>query len=201
VREILPLRIAADLGATQIFAIGASAPGIRLLDEPTFARRSIIDIAARCQVEIALDEILRDETHAEREAAQARTVVGTRQVVRPGLGGGPGVIVNLPTTSRVSVTLIEPRINLHDIMTVNPDFITINMAYGYMCAADVVTNQRTDRAGTAEDIVTMFLALKAEERSAMPNAGNVTAFRRILQDNLQARGALGLAIPPGSSGW
>ena len=36
------------------------------------------------------------------------------------------------------ITVIQPRVDVHDILTIHPGLIRIQMAYGYMCAADAL---------------------------------------------------------------
>ena len=43
------------------------------------------------------------------------------------------------TEKRQKVWVVSPRVEVHDTLTIDPGLIDINIAYGYMCTADVVT--------------------------------------------------------------
>lgn len=43
--------------------------------------------------------------------------------------------------NNVTATFIQPRVDIHDSFTVYPAFVRNRMAYGYMCAADVINPQ------------------------------------------------------------
>src|SRR5262249_42142361 len=70
------------------------------------------DIAERCVADILLWEI--QERHLEAAKFQARQ-------------------------QNKRVWVVTPRINVHDTLTIDPGLIDINMGYGYMRAADVLS--------------------------------------------------------------
>ncbi|MCI0397327.1 MAG: patatin-like phospholipase family protein [Chloroflexi bacterium] len=72
-----------------------------------FDKSTMFEILARSMVEIVLDEGQFNETHPA--------------------GGWGGQ----------DVKIIQPRIDIHDSLTIDPGLIRISMAYGYMRAADV----------------------------------------------------------------
>jgi predicted acylesterase/phospholipase RssA len=111
VRWILPLQAAVDMDAEFVVAVNASPAGV-----PPARRRyqgaHILDIAERSVLDILLWEI--QERHIEAVRAQA-------------------------VQRRQKVWIVTPRVDVHDTLTIDPGLIDINIAYGYMCAADVTT--------------------------------------------------------------
>jgi predicted acylesterase/phospholipase RssA len=121
VREIVPIQVALDAGATEVYAIAASRVGVNpdgdylspTFDEPRgLLDPVLVDLVERT-VDLFLDEILLTDAEPRR--------------------GWPEQIV-----------VIEPSLDpeLHDIMTIEPGLIDIAMAYGYMRAWDVLEGDR-----------------------------------------------------------
>jgi len=109
VRESVPIQAALDLGANTVYAVAASP--VDLVPSGPFP--TAISVVGHSLIEIALNEIQRNETHP------------------PGGWGGRTVHVIQPT---LSAELPEP---VHDNLTIDPGLISIAIDYGYMRAADV----------------------------------------------------------------
>ena len=125
VREVLPLQVALDLGADTVYAIQASkeAPDRK----GPYAGRSMLEIAERSLVDLAIGEIARDDA-------------------RLGVDGAGR-----------SITLIQPTVDLHDATTIDPGLISIGMAYGFMLAADVVASlSSSDRSWQLADEIALL---------------------------------------------
>ncbi|MGE5662001.1 MAG: patatin-like phospholipase family protein, partial [Ignavibacteriales bacterium] len=107
VREVVPIRIAIDAGATEVIAVVASAPPVDALRPPVnFDDKSWLDIAFR-----ALDmygvETLQNDTFP--------------------VGGWK---------AGVEVKIIRPGVEVHGAQVVGQSLIRINSCYGYMSAFD-----------------------------------------------------------------
>ncbi|MBH5320261.1 patatin-like phospholipase family protein [Paenibacillus sp. GSMTC-2017] len=125
VREIVPIQAAIQAGATEIFAVMASDnsmdPPRGILSGniiPSFdvGVANLIDVATRATSDIMSNEIAQNE-------------------IEP-------YIVNV--NSNVNVTIIQPELDIHDIMTIDPGLIDIRMAYGYMRADDTYQAKQAD---------------------------------------------------------
>jgi NTE family protein len=124
------------------------------------------------------------------------------------------------------VDIIEPRIDIHTTFTVYPAFVRNRMAYGWMCAADVIDPPAGQAAATrvreiADRIAVLRYGVARLECwvSGMPlpptmitlNRPTVNEVPRILEavralkDEIRTlvaeRAGLGGAIPSGSSDW
>src|SRR5215208_5607303 len=113
VREVIPIQAALDAGANEVFAVVASATGVPPATtfpdhKPlnSFENSNILDIAQRVAMDIMPDETSVNETDPP------------------------------PTGWGAAVTVIQPKVDIHDIMTIDPGLIRINIAYGYMRADD-----------------------------------------------------------------
>ncbi|RSN60576.1 hypothetical protein DMH01_14845 [Amycolatopsis sp. WAC 04182] len=131
IREILPVQIAVDLGADQVYAISASA--LSVVEQPpgTYATAGLADVVSRSVMSLVLNETNIDDLQ-----------------VRSG-SGAP-----LP-----SVTVIAPDLEIHDMTTIDPGLVQINKDYGWMRAADVLDGVAADSARwrSATDIAAVRL--------------------------------------------
>jgi NTE family protein len=121
VREVIPIQAALEAGANEVFAVVASATGVPPATtfpdhKPlnSFENSNMLDIAQR----VAMD-IMPDET-------------SVNEIDPPPTGWG------------AAVTVIQPKFDIHDIMTIDPGLIRINIAYGYMRADDVLQAKSRD---------------------------------------------------------
>jgi predicted patatin/cPLA2 family phospholipase len=69
--------------------------------------------------------------------------------------------INPPRGWGVPVTVIQPTIDVHDIMTIDPGLIRISIAYGYMRAADIVEGSR-QQAARSSRLSEMITELRRE---------------------------------------
>ena len=113
IRWTLPLLTAIDLDPERIVAVSTSPATIPPPAQGfEYRNASILDIAERSVLGLQLFETQDQHVRAARlEAAQRRQ----------------------------QVWVIFPRFVVHDGFTVDPGLIDINIAYGHMCAADVLT--------------------------------------------------------------
>ena len=113
IRWTLPLLTAIDLDPDRIVAVSTSPatmpPAAHGVE---YRNSSILDIAERSVLGLQLFETQDQHVHAARLEAANR---------------------------RQQVWVIFPRFVVHDGFTVDPGLIDINIAYGHMCAADVLT--------------------------------------------------------------
>ncbi|MDR7078765.1 putative acylesterase/phospholipase RssA [Neobacillus niacini] len=116
VREIVPIQVAIQSGATDVYAILASDSKVdsarsvatgKLLSSFNVGAANILDVASRAANDIMTDETVLNE-------------------IDPPRGWG------------VNVTIIQPNFDIHDIMTIDPGLIDIRMAHGYMRADDTL---------------------------------------------------------------
>ena len=121
VREVIPIQAALDAGANEVFAVVASATGVPPATTFTghkplnsFENSNILDIVQRVAMDIMPDETSVNETDPP------------------------------PTGWGLAVTVIQPKVDIHDIMTIDPGLIRINMAHGYMRADDVLQAKSRD---------------------------------------------------------
>lgn len=193
IREMLPVQAAVDLGATQVYAIACSERSVgtsRSFDDST-----LTDIASRSMMDIALNEIQRNDAEPPR-----------------GWGG--------------DFMLIQPTLNIHDTLAVDPGMISISMAYGYMRAFDVIegstdTKRCEDLSRTSDEITSLRLNIWKMEHLANGEPGlgerisihgirpmpdhllRVRSLKRDLRILVDKRRQLGgtTAIPPGAEAW
>jgi predicted acylesterase/phospholipase RssA len=111
VRWVLPLKAALAFNFDLIVAVNASPPGVWPA-AVYFANANMLDIAERTVMDILLWEV--QERHLEAVKLEA-----------------------LQQKKRVWV--VTPRVNVHDTLTIDPGLIDINIGYGYMRAADVLS--------------------------------------------------------------
>jgi predicted acylesterase/phospholipase RssA len=129
VREVVPVRAAIHLGATEVIAIVASTQNL-----PRAGYKGSQNFAA-----IMLSSL---------------TDITLKEVVADDLSGrGVG---------DVKVTSIIPGFNVHDTAVVNPGLIDINMAYGYMRAADVVSALSEDARHAAMQLSDAVARIRTE---------------------------------------
>ena len=108
VRELLPVQIAVDLGATEIYALSAGRMDVARAG--SFTRAGMFDILARSVEDLLLSEIGEGDLRVDPTTA----------------GGGR------------TVHVIAPDVEIHGVTTIDPGLIQINRDYGYMRAADVL---------------------------------------------------------------
>ena len=136
-REIAPVQAAIDAGATEIYAICASATGTKpdaRFTSPAYERSRqaaaprMVDLLMRT-IDVFLDEIFIADIEPRRSWPEQ------------------GVFIIAPT--------LDPE--LHDLMTIEPGLIDIAGAYGYMRAWDAVVgatrDDGADLAGLTDQIV------------------------------------------------
>lgn len=68
---------------------------------------------------------------------------------------------NPPRGWGIPVTIIQPTVNVHDTMTIDPGLIRISMAYGYMVAADSVEGSR-EHLARSRNLADMITRLRKE---------------------------------------
>ena len=193
---MLPVQAAVDLGATQVYAITCSEPGVGT--SRSFDNSTLTDIASRAMMDIALNELQRNNAN-------------------PPHGWG------------VEFRLIQPTLNIHNTLAVDPGMISISMAYGYMRAFDVIKGrndaQRSeDLRRLSDDITRMRLNIWKMEHLANGKPGpgkrlyipgikppvpgpdhllNVRSLKQNLRVLVDERRQLGgiTALPPGAEAW
>lgn len=126
IRWTLPLLTAIDLDPDRIVAVSTS-PASMPAPAQGFEYRSasILDIAERSVLGLQLFETQDQHVHAARLEAEKR---------------------------RQQVWVVFPRYVVHDGFTVDPGLIDINIAYGHMCAADVLTAFPFPTLEVADDV-------------------------------------------------
>ena len=142
----------------------------------SFDHSNISDITKRAAADIMPDEIQRNETHPD------------------GLGW--------PST----VTVIQPRIDLHDGLTIHPGLISLAIDYGWMCASDAVgeTADLPLRAQVTDHLSLLRKQIVEREEGALSRAGTWFHFRgmkRRLAQLVSLRLAAGGPIPTGTNWW
>ena len=143
----------------------------------SFDSLNVLDITKRVAADIMPDETQHNETN-------------------PDGAGWPG-----------SVTLIQPRVETYDGLTIHPGLISLAIDYGWMCARDVV-GTTTDR-NLCEQVTDRLLLLRKrildiEEKGGGSSAGPWFRFRgmkRLVAKLATLRMALGGSIPAGSDWW
>jgi predicted acylesterase/phospholipase RssA len=110
IRWQTPVQTALDLGADTIVAINTSVYGEQWAG--SFATANLVDIAYRAVFGLELWETQEGHYRAAH-----------RQV----------------NDEAKQLWMVNPRVEVHDIIDVDPGLIDINIAYGYMCTADVMT--------------------------------------------------------------
>jgi hypothetical protein len=132
VRDPVPIDAAVTAGATEVFAVAASASVHRA---DSFDTANLLGITARAVMEIMTDETVRNE-------------------------------LNPPSPWSVPITIIRPTVDLHDITEIDPGFISITMAYGYMRAFDVVNKRSPTDCVDTDEIVLLRKAIWELEQRA-----------------------------------
>lgn len=75
-------------------------------------------------------------------------------------------------------TVIAPRIDVHDLVTIDPGLVAISIDHGFLRARDVVTNASERRQRLTEEIVeTRKRAWEAEEAAFARDGGDLDAVR------------------------
>lgn len=192
VREIVPVQVAVDMGADQIYVISASA--LTVVEQPpgAYATAGLADVVGRSVMSLVLNEVNLDDLH-----------------VRPGNGAPPP-----------SMAVIAPDTEIHDMTTIDPGLIQINKDYGWMRAADVLdgVTPGSARWSSATDIATVRLDTWRNENRLYghedptrlyegtqppypPAQELVVAGRARLAQLLSARRASGGPTPQGVDRW
>jgi NTE family protein len=180
IRSVLPIEAAVGLGATRIFAITDSKRGLERLPAGSFDASSLVDIAGRSLMGIAIDEILEDAT----VFAQGHNV--DLKVIEATFDG------------------------VNDSITIHPGLILINMSYGYMRASDISTPTpvRPDRSFQLSDDITKLRRLlfdferRVNDRGSPDQALSVPMLRwakGLLSLLITERSRLGAATPTNAS--
>ncbi len=181
VREVLPIRAAVELGATQILGVEASAP-ISPLSRPLGqGSPKLLDIATRAVMDILIDEVTHNEIHP--------------------VGKGWGV----------PLRVIQPRFDVHDPTTIDPALIRITMDYGFMRAADEYDAQRnlphlTRLTQLADDITRLRMDIHRRENLTyeLPHKEHILELRErkwMLKALADERHYLGGALPDHYRDW
>jgi predicted acylesterase/phospholipase RssA len=100
-----------------------------------------------------------------------------------------------------AVTLIQPELDVHDGLTVDPGLIAIAIDYGYMRAADVVRRSDADESRLTSDIVELRRDIWAIQGTvgAPENGGDLARLRHQLRDLVAAKDAA--LLPDGAARW
>jgi predicted acylesterase/phospholipase RssA len=183
VREILPLKAAADLGADTIYGIAGSKSGIGY--KPVFDKSSLIEIVARSVTEIAINEVALNETH-------------------PDIGwGGRTVRIIQPTFDLHDVTTIDPgliRISMGygymraaDIVE-SADDLARQAAFP---SSDTITRLRHQNY-VQEDA---YFKVTPESAEGLRLRDELRARKTALRNQVRARLVRGLSVPPFGERW
>lgn len=125
-RDILPLKAALDLGAARVIAVQASPPK---LDSPT----------------------LENPAPQPKSYAGATVItIGARALIDVPLDEILHNELTPPANWSGNYNLVAPTIGIHEMLTIDPGLIRINMDYGYMRAADILDGI-DNRSATAQD--------------------------------------------------
>lgn len=194
IRAVVPVEAAILDGATDVFVVVASArgavvPATSLLSPGTiissFTNAGIADIAARATADIMPDELSRASTDP------------------------------LNGWSNVTLTVIQPGHDIHDILTIDPGLIDIRIAHGYMAADDAIACKKAFSNPTAyrstgdpgvrafyearftDQIVRLRKAIWDVEEKLAPSdpLDSLRALKRQLKDLVDSRAAAGGALP------
>ena len=152
------------------------------LPADTFAGETLVPIGMRAFGDLMVDEITEGDI---REATSAGR--------------------------RITMTIIRPSIDVHDLMTIDPGLIDISIDYGYMRAADVlgVGLEDRDRAMSLSDEITSLRinAWKLEEsinhsrpRQILTSGdrstlSSIRSLKRSIHARTEERAGLGAAVP------
>ncbi len=136
-RDILPLKAALDLGANNVIAVLASPPE---LDAPTLENSA---------------------PNLESYASATVPGIGARALIGMQLDEILHNEISPPATWTGTFHLIAPTIGLHEMLTIDPGLIRINMDYGYMRAADTLDG--IDRKSLTAQDVDQIALLRAQQ--------------------------------------
>ena len=136
----LPLQTAIDFDPELIVAVNTSPMGVPAARR-TYRDATMLDIAERSVFDIELWES--QERHLQAARLQA-------------------------TEKRQKVWVVSPRFEVHDTLTIDPGLIDINIAYGYMCTADVVTEYPFTPQLVPEELVFAGAAATMNESLGTP---------------------------------
>lgn len=107
---------------------------------------------------------------------------------------------------RAGATVIAPRIDVHDMVTIDPGLIAIAVDYGYLRAQDVVRGHDLDRQQLTDDLITLRVRIwHAEEASFKPDSPDADGGARLPKLKRQLQQLLRLIppdqLPSGGSDW
>jgi hypothetical protein len=201
VRELLPVHVAAQLGADDIYAI----PGSALIrpyahGSGSYARVPSLPIALR-SASLIYDEVAWDEEVLETELIRRGISMKPALSIHTGLEPTSGWIIPYGSTTpeKVSakVSLIEPWTDFYGTTTVIPQLIEAEFAYGWMRAYEVVNAVPADQT-SSDDIVRHLVALYY-----LACGGNTAAVHdSLIAEVARRKNNLGAeSLPPEAVNW
>ena len=199
VRELLPVHVAAQLGADDIYAIPSSAL-IAPYQKGSFAKMPWSSIALR-SAELIYDEVARDEEILEIELIRRGASLESPLYLHAGTYPGAGWLSPhespTPVKGSAKVSLIEPWTDFYGITEVIPQLIEAEFAYGWMRAYEVVHAVPANQSNS-DDIVRHLVRLYE-----LAGGGNTAAVHDSLLDEV-ARRTIDLgaeSLPPEAASW
>lgn len=188
IREVAPLQVAVDLGASSIYVVHASSAAVKPFVTP--AQAGMVDIVSRSLADLTIDEIDRSDRLLSR-----------------------GTNVNA-----LNIVHIEPVVDLHSITTIDPGLIQIAHDYGYMRAADTIDSATGRRDALSTEIAQERLSIWANENMAEGKADprhpgssdplpvpallpTIEADKAELKKLIDERRATGGPMPPNIDSW
>lgn len=181
VLENIPVRPAAALGATRIFAVLA-VPLTPPPDQRDFMQANALQLLLRATVDISF---------AERQRRDLAT----------------------PLPAGTELAVIDPLIDIVSPFEVAPGLMRIDMDYGWMRAADLLSpaveegRRAAAHEATSAAIVGRVQCWHMEEqvwRDHRLGSGRLAALRaakHAIRGAMEARAALGLPMPEGAAAW
>lgn len=181
VLENIPVRPASALGATRIFAVLA----VPLAPSPVqrdFMQANALQLLLRATVDISF---------AERQRRDLAT----------------------PLPAGTELCVIDPLIDIVSPFEVAPGLMRIDMDYGWMRAADLLSPAVPDhRRAAAHDATSAAIVGRVQcwyleeqvwrdGRLGSDRLGRLRALKHQVRGAMEARAALGLAMPEGAGSW
>jgi NTE family protein len=182
-REILPLALAFHhLDTEQIFAVAASAPGV--LAAPSFADKSLFDVARRVATEIGPDETLRKELYPPRGWGRRVTLIAPEFNVHDALTIDPVLI---------AISLDYGYMRAADVVLGLNDRLR-------QLTADI-TRTRMDLRDLDGGIPSFLGAIPLRRAIAGDGSSRRKELERLLTELTERRCELGGPLPPSSADW